>query len=134
MDDGDVDDDGLLGRRRVEIRDAAGGGVQVLPAYTNLSWKPNSKRPIVYDSYGIPQGITTGTFRLVSTCLNFKLHFQTKVLTSYFTLITFPTHHFLNLTRPLENTTHIAERWPNPKQYVFVFLYCCIVVPADAKR
>ena len=94
-------DDGELGRRRVEIIDAAGGGVPVLLAHTNLSWKPISKRPIVYDSYGIPQGITTGTFRLVSTYQTFNLHFQTKVLTSYFILITFPNPHFFSIPRGL---------------------------------
>ena len=65
---------GELGRRRrgwkLEISDAAGGGVRVLLAPTNLSWKPISKRPIVYDSYGIPQGITTGTFELIKLSNN----------------------------------------------------------------
>ena len=72
---GDDDGDGVLGRAweeeaRVEISDAAGGGVRVLLAPTNLSWKPISKRPIVYDSYGIPQGITTGTFQLIKLSNN----------------------------------------------------------------
>ena len=102
--------------------DAAGGGVRVLLAPTNLSLKPISKQPIVYDSYGIPLGITTGTFQLVPTWQTFNLRLQTKVLTAYSTLITFPTHHFYNLTQPLENTTHIADQWPNAKQCVFLFI------------
>ena len=58
----------------------------------------------------------------VSTCQTFNLRLQTKVLTAYSTLITFPTHHFYNLTQPLENTTHIADQWPNAKQCVFLFI------------
>ena len=59
------------------------------------------------DTYRFPQGITTGTFRLVSTCLYFKLRSNTEVLTFYSTPITFPTHHFFQShTASRNNDTH----------------------------
>ena len=120
-------DDGELGRRRVEIIDAAGGGVPVLLAHTNLSWKPISKRPIVYDSYGIPLGITTGTFQLVPTWQTFNLRLQTKVLTAYFTRITFHTHHF---SHPhAASRKHDTHSGPGAYSYSIVILLLCLPNP-----
>ena len=99
---------GARSRRMMEIMDAAGGGVRVLPARANLLKQRFSKRPIVYDTYRFPQVITNGTFQQFPTCTTFNKPLKTKVLTYYFNIITFHTHHFYNLTRPLENTTQLT--------------------------
>ena len=72
MDDGDNDSNGVHGGRRVEIRDAAGGGIRVLLVCTNLSKMVFLKRPVVFDNDGNLQGINNRTFELVFFPTNFS--------------------------------------------------------------
>ena len=113
---------------------AAGGGVQGLLAKPNLSWKPIKKWPTVYDSYRFPQGITTGTIRLVPTCLFLKEHFKTKVLTYYFTLITFPTPHFFHphiASRKQEAFNRSMAKSQMVRIPICIVLLLCMLPPRD---
>ena len=83
----------------------------------NLSLTPISKRPIVCDTYGNPQGVTTGTFRLVLLS-NYAPTPRYSPLNSH--KLPFPLIIFLNHTRPIGIMSHIADHTIIPLQIIIL--------------